>query len=91
MFLFAFDDSNEKFSIEIRNGIVEIHNQWSQLDSAQIIVQIKSELIWKQIIAKLKTPIEAFEDESIVIKDKNQQDYPEGIVNFLQFLVLFTP
>jgi len=91
LFLFAFDDSNEKFSIEIRNGIVEIHNQWSQLDSAQIIVQIKSELIWKQIIAKLKTPIEAFEDESIVIKDKNQQDYPEGIVNFLQFLVLFTP
>jgi hypothetical protein len=57
----------------------------------QMIVQIKTEFIWKQIIARLKTPMQALEDEDIIIKDKNEQDNPEGIMQFIEFLLMFAP
>jgi alkyl sulfatase BDS1-like metallo-beta-lactamase superfamily hydrolase len=90
--LFHFVDINGKFAVEIRNGIVEVNFNWPEkIDSlnVELIVQIKTELIWKQIIAKLKTPMQALDDEDIIIKDKNEQDNPEGILQFLEFLLMF--
>jgi hypothetical protein len=51
----------------------------------QMIVQVKTEFIWKQIIARLKTPMQALDDEDIIIKDKNDQDNPEGIMHHKLF------
>ncbi len=73
-------------------GIVDINFYWPkniQSENIYLIVQVKTELIWKEIIARLKTPIQALEDEDIIIKDGNEQIYPEGILQFIEFLLMF--
>lgn len=92
LILFHFIETNQKYTIEIRNGIVDVHDQWSdQLSSQniQMIIEVKNELVWKQIIAKLITPMEALENQSIIVKDQNQQEDPEKILSFIEFLLLF--
>jgi alkyl sulfatase BDS1-like metallo-beta-lactamase superfamily hydrolase len=92
LILFHFNDTNEKFSVHIRNGIVDVNFYWPkniQSENIYLIVQVKTELIWKEIIARLKTPMQALEDEDIIIKDGNEQIYPEGILKFIEFLLMF--
>jgi alkyl sulfatase BDS1-like metallo-beta-lactamase superfamily hydrolase len=92
LILFRFNDTNEKFTVQIRNGIVEVNFHWPEnIDSlnVQMIVEVKTELVWKQIIARLKTPMEALDNEDIVIKDKHEQDNPEEIMQFIEFLLMF--
>ncbi len=92
LILFRFNDTNEKFTVQIRNGIVEVDFHWSEnIDSLniQMIVQVKTELIWKEIFARLKSLMQALESEDIIIKDKHEQDNPEGIMQFIEFLVMF--
>ncbi|CAF1199177.1 unnamed protein product [Rotaria sp. Silwood1] len=50
---------------------------------------IKTELIWKEIIARLKSPMEVLENEQIIIKDENQQIFPKGVLQFIEFLLMF--
>jgi hypothetical protein len=35
--------------------------------------------------------MQVIEDEQIIIKDGNQQFYPEGILQFIEFLLMFAP
>ncbi len=94
LILFHFNDTNDKFTVQIRNGIVDVDFHWPENINSlniQMIVQVKTEFIWKQIIARLKTPMQALDDEDIIIKDKNEQDNPEGIMQFIEFLLMFAP
>lgn len=90
LILFYFIDTNEKISVHIRNGIVDVQFNSIENISPLIIVEIKKEFIWKEIIARLKNPMEVLDQEDIIIKDQNQQIYPEGILHFLQFLMMFS-
>ena len=75
LILFHFIDTNEKFSVQIRNGIVDVQYHWPENISSiniDFIAQVKNELIWKQIIARLKTPMEVLDNEDIIIKDGNE-------------------
>ena len=92
LILFHFIETNEKYSVEIRNGIVDVHDDWSDHLSSQniqMIIEVQNELVWKQIIAKLITPMEALENQSIIVKDQNQQVDPEKILSFIEFLLMF--
>jgi alkyl sulfatase BDS1-like metallo-beta-lactamase superfamily hydrolase len=94
LILFHFIDTNDKFSVHIRNGIVDVDFHWPENISStniEIIVEVKTELIWKEIIARLKSPMQVIEDEQIIIKDGNQQFYPEGVLQFIEFLLMFAP
>ena len=94
LILFEFIDTKEKFSVYIRNGIVDVQYHWPEnihSDSIHMIVEVKTELIWKEVIARLKTPMQALDDELIIIKDKNQQINQEKILPFLEFLLMFAP
>jgi hypothetical protein len=48
------------------------------------LIHVKSELVWKEIIARLKTPMQALKNKLIIIKDANQQDYSEGIFTYVR-------
>ncbi|UJR18031.1 hypothetical protein I4U23_004932 [Adineta vaga] len=89
LIFFHFNDTDEKYSIEIRNSIVEIKNNWNDKINPNLIIEIKTERIWKEILIRLKTPIEALDNEDICIKNQHGEDYPEGILQFIQFLLLF--
>lgn len=92
--LFHFKENNERFSIEIRNGIIDVQDQWPKDFSSlniQMIVEVENERIWKEIIARLKTPIEAIEKELIIIKNADDQIDPEKILSFIEFLLIFAP
>ena len=94
LILFEFIDTNEKFSLHIRNGIVDVKYHWPEnilSDNIHLIIEVKTELIWKEIIARLKSPMQALEDELIIIKDGNQQINPERIIQFIEFLLMFSP
>jgi alkyl sulfatase BDS1-like metallo-beta-lactamase superfamily hydrolase len=94
LILFDFIDINEKFSVYLRNGIVDVKYHWPEnlhSDCIQMIVEVKTELIWKEIIARLKSPMQALEDELIIIKDGNGQSDPERIMQFIEFLLMFAP
>ncbi|CAF1096102.1 unnamed protein product [Adineta steineri] len=53
-----------------------------------LIIEIKTENIWKQILSRTKTPMEALDNEDICIKNQQGKDYPEGILEFIPFLLL---
>lgn len=92
LILFYFIDTKQKFSVHIRNGIVDIQCFSSKNNSKyniDFIIEIKNEFIWKQIIARLKTPMELIDNEDIIIKNQNDEFYPEGILQFLEFLIMF--
>lgn len=93
LILFHFIETNEKYSVEIRNGIVDVQESWSENLSSQdiqMIIEVKNGLVWKQIIAKIITPMEALENQSIIVKDQNQQADPEKILPFIEFLLMFS-
>ncbi|CAF3918179.1 unnamed protein product [Adineta steineri] len=91
LIFFHFNDTNEKYSIEIRNSIVDMQDDWNDKMLPNLIIEIKTENIWKQILSRSKTPMEALDNEDICIKNQQGEDYPEGILEFIQFLLLFTP
>ncbi|CAF3665974.1 unnamed protein product [Rotaria socialis] len=93
LFLFHFQDTNAKFSIHIRNGIADVKYQWPeniQSKSIDVIVEVTKEEIWKQVIARIKGPIESVSDEEIILKDGSGEINQELIVPFLIFLTMFT-
>ncbi|CAF1025624.1 unnamed protein product [Didymodactylos carnosus] len=57
--LFHFNDTNEKFSIHIRNAIVDVQYKWPrnfQSNNANdMIVEVNKEQTWKQVITRVKS------------------------------------
>ncbi|CAF4195314.1 unnamed protein product, partial [Adineta steineri] len=91
LIFFHFNDTNEKYTIEIRNSVVDMQDDWNDKMLPNLIIEIKTENIWKQILSRSKTPMEALDNEDICIKNQQGEGYPEGILEFIQFLLLFTP
>jgi alkyl sulfatase BDS1-like metallo-beta-lactamase superfamily hydrolase len=90
--LFHFNDTNKKFSVHIRNGIADVQYQWPENihpDNIHLIIELKTEQIWKEIIVRLKSPMQALEDEQIILKDGNGEINLERIIQFIEFLVIF--
>lgn len=90
--LFHFNDTDKKFSVHIRNGIADVKYQWPENihpDNIHLIIELKTEQIWKEIIVRLKSPMQALEDEQIILKDGNGEINLERIIQFIEFLVIF--
>ncbi|CAF1366448.1 unnamed protein product [Rotaria sordida] len=91
--LFHFQDTNEKFSIHIRNGIADVKYQWPeniQSNPIDMIIEVIKEEIWKQVIARIKNPLTCLSNDEIILKDGNEEITPELVVQFLTFLSMFT-
>jgi alkyl sulfatase BDS1-like metallo-beta-lactamase superfamily hydrolase len=90
--LFHFNDTNEKFSVHIRNEIADVKCDWPENihpDNIHLIVEIKTGQIWKEVIARLKSPMQALEDEQIILKDGNGEINLEKVIQFIEFLLMF--
>ncbi|CAF1150762.1 unnamed protein product [Adineta ricciae] len=88
---FHFNDTNEKYSVELRNSIVDVQDGWNEQIKPDLAIEIKTERIWKEILVRAKTPMDALDNEDIRIKNQQGDDYPEGILQLVQFLLLFAP
>ncbi|UJR07383.1 hypothetical protein I4U23_011669 [Adineta vaga] len=91
LIFFHFIDTNEKYSIEIRNFIVDLNDHWNDRINPNLIIEITTEKVWKEILIRSITPMDALDEEQICIKNHRGEDYPEGILEFIQFLLLFAP
>jgi alkyl sulfatase BDS1-like metallo-beta-lactamase superfamily hydrolase len=91
--LFYFKDTNEKFSIHIRNGIADVQQQKTccnlQSNNIDMIIQVNKVEIWKQIMARLISPSVTIANGDIVIKYGNGQINSSGEIELLKFLDLF--
>ncbi|CAF1315092.1 unnamed protein product [Rotaria sp. Silwood1] len=93
LILFHFKDTNEKFSIHIRNGIADVQVQWPeniQAKTIDMIIELTKVEIWKEVIARIKNPLTSLSNDEIILKDGNGEINPELIVPFLTFLSMFT-
>ncbi|CAF2529773.1 unnamed protein product [Rotaria sp. Silwood2] len=93
LILFHFQDTNEKFSIHIRNGIADVKFQWPeniQSNAIDIIIEMAKEEIWREVIARIKNPLAVLSNDEIILKDGNGEINPELTVPFLTFLSMFT-
>ncbi|CAF1296022.1 unnamed protein product [Adineta ricciae] len=88
---FHFNDTNEKYSVELRNSIVDVQDCWNEQIKPDLAIEIKTERIWKEILVRAKTPMDALDNKDISIKNQQGDDYPEGILQLVQFLLLFAP
>lgn len=91
--LFDFQDTNDKFSIHIRNGIADTKYQWPeniQTHAVAMIVEVTKEEVWKKVIARVESPLSYIDNEQIILKNINGDVDPELIISFLTFLSMFT-
>ena len=90
--LFHFNDTNENLSVHIRNGIAEIQSQWPEYRSLATIpinVEVKESRIWKQLIARQKSPASAFSNREILVKHANDTIHSAAELQLNNFLTLF--
>lgn len=89
--LFYFKENHQKFLIEVRNSIVDIQESMEDANNVDLVIEWDNEQVWKEILIRTKTPMQAFDDETLRIKKADGTDYPEGLIQLLEFLLLFTP
>jgi alkyl sulfatase BDS1-like metallo-beta-lactamase superfamily hydrolase len=90
--LFEFLDTKVKVSLHLRNGIVDFQEHWpEEIDQEQtsMIFQVKSEEVWKNILCRELSPIDAIENFDIIVQQRNGESHPEGGLLFIQFLLFF--
>ena len=91
--LFHFQDTNEKFSIHVRNGIADVKYQWPEIippDNNYIMIEVSKEEVWKQMVGRVKTAMAILSNDEILVKDKNGDITEAVVVQFLQFLSMFS-
>lgn len=90
--LFEFLDTEVKVSLHLRNGIVDFQEYWPEeipQDQTSMIFQVKSEEIWKKILCRELSPIDALENSDVIVQQSNGESHPEGALLFIQFLLFF--
>ena len=92
LILFYFQDTDEKFSIHIRNGIADVQQQQKTCCNYlqfSMIIQVRKENIWKQVLARLTSPNVTIANGDIIIKHGNGEINASGEIELLKFLDLF--
>lgn len=91
--LFHFNDTDEKFSVHIRNGIVDVQSQWprhSLPGTINMIIEVKEAQIWKQVIARVKSPTSSVSNGEVMVKYVNGEVHSTGEYQLRNFLAMFT-
>jgi alkyl sulfatase BDS1-like metallo-beta-lactamase superfamily hydrolase len=90
--LFHFNDTDQKFSVHIRNEIADIKYKWPQdfqSDSIDMIIEVIKEQVWKQVMARIKSPNMAISNREIIVKYGNGQINLAGQIQLINFLDMF--
>ena len=91
--LFRFNETNEKFSVHIRNGIADVKSQWPQpplLSEIDMIIEVKDATVWKQVLAGMKNPASAMSNGEIVVRDGNGEVHSTREPQLINFLAMFS-
>lgn len=77
--VFNFTDTNEKWSIHVRNGVTEI--QSFALENADLSIETTA-VVWKEIVSKLRKPISEITKGNLKIEG--------GMSNFSEMMGMFS-
>ncbi|CAF1327963.1 unnamed protein product [Didymodactylos carnosus] len=92
--LFHFNDTNEKFSIHVRNAIADVQYKWPQNfqsnNADDMIVEVNKGETWKQVLTRIKSLNLAYSTGEIIIRNGNGQISLTGEVQLTKFLDMFS-
>ncbi|CAF1209304.1 unnamed protein product [Didymodactylos carnosus] len=93
LILFHVNDTDEHFSIHVRNEIADIKWKWPEnihSNDVDMIVEVNKEETWKQLIAGVKSPILAHLNGEIITKTGDEQTNSTGGIKLKTFLDMFS-